>query len=134
MVRVPEWPKKLSNYLSSMQSAKFEWGKTDCISFAVGAVSEITGVDARKEYSYSTREGAYAIIEEAGGITSLVAKHFGSGHRNIMQAKRGDLVSIKNPEIIIGVVDDSGQKAAFISESQGLVRVPLEKVWRIWPI
>lgn len=133
VIRPEGWEMRLSNYLKENRNAVFEWGYRDCVMFAIKGVEVITGVNMYAEYlGYSTEDQAKQIIDENGGLSGLISKHFGAGHRNFKQAKRGDLVMMKLPQPTIGIVDDSGQRIAALTEKDGMIRLPLEKAWRVW--
>lgn len=131
MVRKDNWPLLFSEYLKEKYNSPFRWGVNDCLSFVAGAIQVITGEDLYKKYKgYKTEEGALAKMN-GKTVENIIAENFGGGHRNILQAKRGDIVLVKMPEFMAGIVDDSGQRIALVSK-KGLIRIPLEKAWRIW--
>lgn len=130
--RMPGWELRFSNYLEKKKNAPFIWGANDCILFAVKAVEEITGVNVYEEYlGYKTEIGAFRIVERNGGLESLISKHFGQSHKNILSAKRGDIAMLKTPEKTIGIVDDSGRFICNVSD-EGFARLPLIKAWCVW--
>lgn len=132
MVRYEGWEKRFSDYLMESQSKGFQWGVFDCVLFAVKAVEVITGVNVYGEYlGYKSQSGADKIIKKNGSLESLISKHFGDGHDYILRAKRGDLALVRIPYRAIGVVDDSGQFVAVMSD-KGYARIPLSKAKRIW--
>lgn len=134
MKRLENWDKLLSDYLTAMRFTPFKWGENDCVLFAVKGVEAMTGVNTYQEYlGYKSKTGALRIIRDGGGIDAIVSKHFGPGHRNVMKAKRGDLVLIKDTDMRLGLVDDSGQ-FALVPADNGLVKEKLSKVWRVWSI
>lgn len=134
MVRLPGWERSLSDYLAEMRGAPFQWGINDCILFAVKGVERMTGVKVYDGYlGYVDQAGANTILDAEGGFEALIAKHFGAGHGNILQAKRGDLVILKIPNYTCGLVDDSGQSIV-ITGPNGVVRYPLKKAWRVFAI
>lgn len=132
MVRQEGWELRLSNYLKSSQTKEFVWGENDCVLFAVKAAEKITYEDHYSQYlGYTNEAGAKMIITEAGGLEKLISRHFGNYHKNILSAKRGDLVMLKLPSKTIGIVDDSGRFVCGVSE-RGYERVPLNKAWCVW--
>lgn len=132
MVRIEGWEIKFSEYLKNAKSFSFEWGRNDCVLYAVKAAEVITGENTYKEYlGYSNEVEARKIIEDNGGFESLISKHFGYAHSNILKARRGDLVLVRMPELCLGIVDDSGQRISCVSE-KGYAILPLKKAWRIW--
>lgn len=132
MVRTEGWERRFSEYLKESKNKAFSWGDNDCILFSVKGAEIVTGVDTYSSYlGYMDEQGANAIIQENGGIESLISKHFGHSHKDVFKARRADLVMIKRPYLSIGMVDDSGEFVACVSEI-GYARVPLKNAWRVW--
>jgi hypothetical protein len=132
MVRLEGWEIRLSQYLRESKNHVFEWGKNDCVLFAVKGAEIITGINTYNDYlGYNDEAGAFDIIRKNGGMESLISNHFGHSHKMILKAKRGDLALLKLPQLSLGIVDDSGQYVACVSE-KGYARIPLIKAWRIW--
>lgn len=131
MKRYEDWPRRLSEFLDRHRMKPFAWGENDCAYFAGKAVEALTGEDHYTKYKYKTEAGAYKIIKKNGGIEGIISKALGEGHGNIYSAKRGDVVIMKLPEKTAGIVDDSGQFVASLSKD-GIVRLPLNRVWRVW--
>lgn len=131
MVRLEGWEMRISQYIKENENTPFEWGKNDCVLFIAKAVELITGLDYYSQFKYSTKEEAEKIIEENNGIQGLLTKYLGQPHNNYMLAGRGDIVLMRLPEITCGLVDDSGQRIVALSE-KGIVRLPLNKAWRIF--
>lgn len=130
--RFEDWPIRLSRFLDERRDMPFEWGKNDCLTFLAKGAEAMTGVDYYEEYSgYDNESDAYKKMEESGGIVKIISSHLGSGSKNILKARRGDVALVKTPELTAGIVDDSGRYIALVSKD-GLVRVPLEKAWRVW--
>lgn len=111
----------------------FEWGVNDCLAFVAKGVSQLTGIDMYGPYSaYYDEATANQMLKENGGAEGIISKSLGhSGSRDIMHAGRGDVVIAKLPLVTAGLVDDTGQHIAFVTE-QGLRRVPLKYAWRVW--
>lgn len=132
MVRREDWLKRLSEYLKMNKDTPFEWGVNDCILFAAKGYEYITGIDHYSEYlGYSTEDQAKEILKKNDGFEGIIGKHIGKGHKNILLAKRGDVVLLKIPALTCGLVDDSGMFIAAPS-AEGIKRLPLTKAVRIW--
>lgn len=130
--RKENWPVLLSDFLADRSKIPFEWGKNDCMAFACAAVHRLTGVDYFPEFSdYHDEESAAALLERSGGVGGIIRACLGSGNRNILKAKRGDVVIVKIPGKTAGIVDDSGQRIAVVTKD-GLTRIPLSKAYRFW--
>lgn len=131
-MRLPDWPKLLSEFLIERKSMPFEWGVNDCMAFTCAAVNRLSGNDYFPEYSdYHDEETARLLLERSGGVTGIINACLGEGSRNVINAKRGDVVVVKIPEVTAGIVDDTGQRIALVTKD-GLTRVPLVKAWRYW--
>lgn len=131
--RAENWPKLLSNYLDERRFMKFEWGKHDCMAFVAKAVEALTGHDFFTEFSdYHDEASAKLMLENNGGPFGIITQCLGFADKNFMSAGRGDVVIVEMPELTGGIVDDSGQHIALVTEKHGLRRVPLSKAIRIW--
>lgn len=131
-MKFEDWPRRLSDYLESKRHTPFKWGENDCILFAAKGYEAMTGVDYYSQYlPYYTEEEAKLILNANGGFEGIIGHSIGSGHRNVLKAKRGDPALLKIPNFTCGLVDDSGQFVA-VPSATGLVRYPLSKAWRIW--
>lgn len=132
MVRKEDWAKQLSNYLRERRDMPFQWGENDCLQFVARGVERLTGQNFWQQYlPYSTKEEVTEILSSNGGVTGIISKYLGSGHRQILKAKRGDVAIVKMPEITAGLVDDTGRFVLLMTE-QGWQRFPLSLAWRIW--
>lgn len=132
VVRFSDWPMRLSAYLAEKQNEPFVWGSNDCLLFAAKAVQKLTGENFYDEYgSYSSMNEAYNLLLENGGIKGIISRALGASKRNVLSAQRGDVIIIKTPELVAGIVDDTGQRVAVLTLN-GLTRMPLDKALRYW--
>lgn len=132
MVRFENWPSLLSKFLSEQKLKEFEWGINDCVMFGGKAVEALTGRNYYQEYvGYTTEEEALEIIAKNDGIQNLISKHLGTPSNKILKASRGDLALLRMPYFVCGVVDDSGQFVAAMTD-KGYVRRPLRHASCIW--
>lgn len=133
-MRKENWQKDFSSLLMKKVHEPFGWGKNDCIIFGAQVVETITGEDFYSQYlGYESKKEADVIIKKNGGVEKLISKHLGRSFENVLFARRGDLVLMHLPQKTIGVVDDTGEKIACLSES-GLIRLPLKKAVRFWRV
>lgn len=131
--RDENWPLLLSSYLSERKDMPFIWGENDCLMFTSHLVELLTGVNFYYPYqTYHDEAGAVKVLEDNGGVVGIINKCLGQGKRDILNAKRGDVVIFKSPEITSGVVDDSGRFIVSVSRDGGLMRLPLKSAWRYW--
>ena len=122
--RLPDWHRRLTEYLVQRASTPFCWGQNDCACFASGAVEAMTGVDpmAKLRGSYSTKRGAAGAIRRAGfdDLASAVAARFAVCSR--VEARPGDLAMIETADgpacaVVQGV-------SLFVMSQTGLAIVP----------
>lgn len=131
-MRKENWPNLLSQYIEDCRKKPFKWGENDCILFAAKCIEALTGENLYDPYLvYNDEIGANDLVKYNGGLSEIVKKHLGPGHRDHMKAIRGDLVMMKINGETIGIVDDSGESILFVGPD-GLKRFPLKSAWRIW--
>jgi len=73
------------------------------------------------------------VIEANGGPQAIISQCLGVASKDILKAKRGDVVLVKIPELTGGIVDDTGQFVALVSQ-QGLLKLPISRAWRTWKV
>lgn len=132
VIRIEGWEKRYSHYLHERRSMPFEWGSNDCMHFVGGGVEAITSLNLYAPYTgYKDEDGAGEVLKKHGGIVSILNTCLGHSHVNFKAAKRGDVVIVRSPEIIAGLVGDCGQKIVAVTED-GWVKLPLNYAQRIW--
>lgn len=119
----------------------FAWAENDCMAFVAKGVEALTGHDFFTAYSdYTDEPSAIAMLENNGGLHGIITACLGEGSKKIMNASRGDVVLVKAPALIGGIVedslaggivDDTGLRVAVVTKD-GLVRLPLQKAVRVW--
>lgn len=130
--RIEDWPILLARYLSTPR--QFCWGENDCIMFSANAILEVTGVDFAEEYrgTYTTEEEANQIIKDFGGIVRLIGSKLGNPSTNVRSAGRGDVALVTLDGVrAAGIIDESAKRAAVMTQD-GIRRVPLSSVTRVW--
>src|SRR3990167_5210109 len=147
IIRLPDWPERLVGYLATMGKAPFEWGKNDCILFALCAAQAITGLDTAKGFrgKYKNALGAARVMRMRFGAVSLseaasvFATELGSEEVSTPFAQRGDIVEAdvvsaeggSGPSL--GVVDLDGVHALFAGPS-GAIRIKIADCRRAWRV
>ena len=147
ITRLPDWPERLIGYFESMKTASFEWGKNDCILFALGAAQIMTGVDTAKDFRglYKNARGAARVMRKRFGTTNLseaadvFKTEWGSEECPVLMAQRGDIVEAdvvsaeggSGPSL--GVVDLDGTHALFAGPS-GAIRIKIADCHRAWRV
>lgn len=132
--RFDDWPVRLSAYLDERRRMPFEWAVQDCMAFVAKGVEALTGTDFFTGFSdYLDEASAKVMLENNGGPFGIINQCLGMGSKDIMNAKRGDVALVDMPEGLCGgLVDDSGQFIALVTQADGLRRVPLNKAIRVW--
>lgn len=130
--RLEDWPQRLSAFLEERRKMPFQWGVNDCLTFLAKGAEAMTGKDYYEIYSgYSTEEEAMERLEAHGGIVNIISTYVGPGTKQVLTGRRGDVAIVRYPELMAGIIDDSGRYVALVSKD-GLVRCPLEKALRVW--
>lgn len=98
LMRFPDWPERLDEFLRGRAATPFLWGKHDCCAFACDGVFVQCGVDPMKRArgKYKTERGALSWLRRNGGDLSAVADVLGeeAGLQKIspLMAGRGHVV------------------------------------------
>ena len=128
-MRLDGWERRLQEYLDGI--GPFEWGKTDCCMFSVGAVLAITGTDHGKGYRYKTESGAGKVLLKHGGVEAIATKHLGEPKPPKL-AQRGDIVSVDvGNGVALGVC--IGAKIAAM-QADGLIYLPMSQAIKAWSV
>ncbi len=128
--RVEGWEHILADELWKARSLRFEWGVCDCVIWSANVVLAMTGVDLMADIrgAYHSQLSAYRIIKEKEGtleacVSARLAK------LPLQLARRGDIIRWEHS---LGIC--AGEKAFFLTESQGIQPVPLircESAWKV---
>lgn len=133
VVRKQDWAEQLATFLEDHHA--FDWAKCNCGLFSANAVKAMTGFDYAKEYrGIKTKRGMLAKLgrEHDGDVCGIAAAKLGE-EINIRLAKRGDVVAaIFNGENALGIC--TGSASVFLSEFDGLIRIPTGKCIKAWKI
>jgi len=125
--RLKNWQSRLNQYL--LQDHSFEWGKNDCVLFAVGSIQSVTG-QRIKIPEYSNKVQAMKIIQMFGSLDKLIDQYL---IRN-KSPKRGDIVLINSNYFngsSAGLGVCVGQNAVALSK-KGLINIPMQNVLVSW--
>ena len=136
MIRFEDWPVRLSAFLEASIDKPFVWGECDCMIFCADAILEMTGLDKAYDVrgTYDTKEEADEIIAVYGeNVEALLDDRLGE-RKSVKFCHRGDIVTYDyQGTICAGVVDDTGKRAAFMTET-GLTRIPLKLCRTAWTV
>lgn len=140
--RLPDWEKRLHDFMLANREREFAWGEWDCILFATAAAGAITGVDKAVDFrgQYTDEAGARAILRKLGKGTLLatVDHHFES--KPVGYALRGDLIWHAG---CVGIC--LGNAAAFVTDPEimdamnaprngGFVMLPRSDWQKAWAV
>lgn len=97
--RVPRWPEQLLDYVEQRRHMPFAWGQNDCVSFAAGAVSAMTGAPAASllPVEWATERQALRALESTGGLEAAVTRVLGPALQGLAarRAPRGSVVLVE---------------------------------------
>lgn len=138
MIRLPDWPERLDEYLTAAEKRPFSWADFNCVLFAAEGVAAMTGVDLSAPYRgpKSMRGWLGFVRRHAGDVEGLVTKMLGPPLPSIKRAMRGDVVLM--PAKVIGCDMDAlglclGKSVAILT-TDGLAAAPMKlsgKAWRV---
>lgn len=92
--RLPDWEKRLHDFIAANREREFAWGEWDCILFATAAAEAITGVDKAAAFRglYSDELGAREVLRTIGKGTLLATVNHHFEAKEVGYAIRGDLI------------------------------------------
>lgn len=145
--RLPDWRERLNGTFISWADEKFVWGSTDCFCFAAACIEAVTGENPMLGFigSYESKKQAYRSllkgiegsdgrVYRAEGIEGYIRLFMGQ-EKPVLTAQRGDIVLIQQNDMqVTSVVDDSGLRLVAMTESDGLVRLPLKVGTMAWSV
>jgi hypothetical protein len=91
MRRLEDWPERLAAYLDSRRDAPFQWGETDCATFAAGCVLAVTG-ESLDLPAVASADGYLRLLRDHGPLATLVGERLGDPLPSPAFAQRGDVV------------------------------------------
>ena len=132
-IRQQDWPERLDEFLAKPHV--FDWVNCNCALFAADAVLEMTGHDFAKEFrSIKTKRGMLAKLKRTYGnkVTDCAVSELGLPI-SLRMAKRGDVIAVKIKESsALGIC--LGSYSVFVSEDDGIVRIPTMECMVAWSI
>lgn len=138
--RFEDWPGALAIFLESRRSTPFEWGRNDCVLFALDGVQAITGLDAAADIrgKYSTALGAAKRMKTLYGHPSLseaatnFAVRWGGQEISTTMAGRGDIVLFRSEaRISLGLCVGRYFVGAGVA---CMISVPMKLAERAWRV
>ncbi len=97
MRRVLNWDCELVAWARAQQGKPFEWGKTDCVSLARGAIVVMYGEDLFPDLTYKTMRAAKKTLREYGNLVIALSEK-GAATIGLERGRTGD--------ILIGAAND----------------------------
>jgi hypothetical protein len=104
-VRKEGWEDRMLEEIERHSALPFEYGKSDCLVFAVDVARAISGVDAMKgRRGYKNEVGAFRALKRAGfaDVGDALASKFEEVAPSL--AQRGDLGVIVGEKVTVAVV------------------------------
>lgn len=144
MIRLPDWPDALLDYVNERSSAPFKYGTHDCVMFAIGAADRMMGTSLRDRLKVKWRgpKTALRALEAYGGNDlGAAVDEFLEGYNfpevGRSYAQRGDVALIEADDLTgygtgLAVVMQGHHIAPHVSG--GLARVGLSRTRRVWAI
>ena len=91
----------LDDYIATHLHKPFEWGKNDCITFAMGAVKAATGIDHLRHIrkwnnAYTGKRVLIKFLKHKDIVEAFDVRF--RQHKNSKKLKDGDLVLAENPD------------------------------------
>lgn len=84
------WDTELVLWAERLRGASFEWGRVDCLSAALTALSFVVGEDTVEIDDWNDRESFIQAVNGAGGSRALLEKH--CRKVGLKRLQTGDLV------------------------------------------
>lgn len=112
--RLPDWERRLSDFLARNADRPFAWGSWDCALAATAAAAAITGEDRAAVFrtiGYSTERGARQALRDHGAGTLIRTMNSLYPRKPKAFAQRGDIVMAKGA---LGIC--VGPRALFVGE------------------
>ena len=140
--RLPDWERRLHDFIAANVDRPFDWGQWDCALFATACAAALTGEDAAAAYrgTYDSRAGSAHALRELGQGTLLRTVAASFAEKPVARAQRGDLVWCDGS---LGVC--MGAFALFVGEErlasktgalmrEGLISIPRRAWTRAWAV
>ena len=132
MARLPDWERRLSEYLSTPGRDVFVWGTNDCALFAAGAIMAMTGDHPAPEFvgAYDDQHGAAEALRTLGAGTLFRTFDTRLPRKAVGFAQRGDIVWAQDAA---GVC--VGAKGAFLQvNAPGFAFLPRSEFKYAWEV
>jgi hypothetical protein len=135
-MRLPNWEKRLAEFIQSHENARFEWGSFDCLQFCIGGELAITGKSRLAELNAGIPYGS--LRESIRGLSKLdCADVFDLAdkvkeRKPLTLLKRGDWVGV--PAIYGNALSIFDGIRLVGVNNHGLVRQPISTgiyAWRL---
>lgn len=128
-MKLQNWESILAAEIAAGQQQTFEWGRHDCVTWALGVVAAITGRDYRTEilHPYTSAFGAGRAIKMMGpDLPSCFDMFF--KRISVSFAKRGDLLYFQGA---MGICEGT---YSYFASNKGLAVTPTLKCIAAWRV
>ena len=131
-MRRRDWQERFAAYVRLRARNGFEWGSTDCCTFAAGAVEAITGTNPMAMAPlYDSEFGAGRLIHRAGDLRALASEYLGEPVPPAL-ANVGDVVLIENAgRELLGVCNGT---SALAQGTEGMVALEMTAARAAWKV
>lgn len=121
---------KIRRFILDAANDQFEYGKLDCVQFAMRSVEAITGHNPAKKFNYQTECQAQSIIQSFGSMTAMVSSELGETSE-ISKLKDGDPVVVLLPNVgeVMGIFIKG---LAMVKTDLGTINVPASRISTGW--
>lgn len=137
-MRHPEWPERLTAYLSEIRSRPYHPVTHNCALFALGALQAVTGRPAQEFLQAAamdlpdTEMGVKRAIVENGDMRAIASRALGPISKATLNARRGDIALMEGDGGDTLAIVENG--AALVLTPQGIQRHPLTEALGYWNV
>lgn len=105
----------------------WQWGESDCCQFVGAYIEHLTGINPARQFLYSDEDGAFAVINEYGGLQNLVTHFLGEP---TSKGRHGMVAMVGRPQLM-GVV----YRDRIVARTPGDINdIPLSRGVAFWSV
>lgn len=139
LVRLPDWPERLSSFIAEARDKPFAFGSFDCAMFACNAVLAMTAVDIAAAYrgSYDSQDSALKLLRKKNllRIAQEIAKEFEMAQfEHPWASPRGSILILYRHNLMGYTLALNDGKYALAPLESGLGNVSLNFAIRAWRV
>lgn len=134
MIKLSDWEKRLSNFVSQNLNQPFEWGKRDCTTFAIDCIESMTGKQYEKpEYTYTNMEEAIEFSKTVS-LFDEMKKQVDAFEIQPNFQTVGDIIFCQEKEGYPCIYVCLGSRSVTVAPDYGVRAVPTKLVLKSVPI